>query len=137
MDNKKDDAFEYNDESCGGCGCGCDDSDNEELDETDFDDEDDIMYLTLDDDTELECNVLGIFEVDEKEYIALLPMGEDEVIIYQYIELEGDDFDLLAIEEEEEFNTVSEAFDLLFSEEDDEDFVEYGSYDDLEEEEEE
>lgn len=135
MTEKKDDAFEYNDESCGGCGCGCDDSDNEELDDLDYGDEDDIMYLTLDDDTELECNVLGIFEVEEKEYIALLPMGEEEVIIYEYVELEDEDFELLAIEEEEEFNTVAAAFDALFS--DDDEFVEYGSYDDLEDEDEE
>lgn len=130
MDNKKDDVFEYNDESCGGCGCGCD-CDESDV-ELDFDDEDDIMYLTLDDDTELECNVLGIFEVEDKEYIALLPIGEEEVIIYEYVELEDEEFELLSIEEEEEFEIVSQAFHALFS--DDDDFVEYGSYEDLEDE---
>ena len=132
MDNKKEDVFGYNDESCGGCGCGCNDSDNEDFDELEFDDEDDIMYLTLDDDTELECHVLGIFEVGEKEYIALLPKDEEEVLIYEYVELEDEDFELLSIELEEEFEAVSEVFNALYL---DDDYVEYGSYDDLEDEE--
>ena len=134
MDNKKDDVFGYNDESCGGCGCGCDcdDSHSDDFDELDFGEDYDTVYLTLEDDTELECNVLGIFEVEDKEYIALVPIDEEEVLIYEYIELEDDEFDLLAIEEED-FEIVSEAFHALFSDEDD--FVEYGSYDDLEDEE--
>ncbi len=132
MDNKKDETFEYNDEHCGGCGCGvnCDDHDHEH-DDFEFEDMDnDIIYLTLDDDTELECSVLGIFEVEDVEYIALLPLGEEEVLLYRYIELEDEEFDLLPIENEEEFQTVSEAFEALFMEEDD--FVEYENYDELE-----
>lgn len=128
MNNKNDEKFEHDEEHCGECGCGSDHSHDDE----------DIMYLTLDDDTELECNVLGIFEVEDKEYIALLPIGEEEVIIYQYLELEDEDFELLSIEEEEEFEAVSEAFNLLFSgeeDEEDEDSLEYGSYEDLEDEE--
>lgn len=128
MTNKDNEIIEDEKEHCGECGCGSDHSHD------DYDEEDDIMYLTLDDDTELECNVLGIFEVEDKEYIALLPIDEDEVIIYQYVELEGEDFELLSIEEEEEFETVSQAFNALFSDEDD--LTEYGSYDDLEEDEE-
>ncbi|WMM26469.1 DUF1292 domain-containing protein [Tissierella sp. MB52-C2] len=136
MDNKKDETFEYNDEHCGGCGCGCDCDDHDhEVDGFDFEDmdENDIIYLTLDDDTELECNVLGIFEVEDVEYIALLPMGDDEVLLYRYVELEDNEFDLLPIENEEEFGTVSEAFEALFI--DDEDFVEYENYDELDDEE--
>lgn len=133
MVNKKDETFEYNDEHCGGCGCGCDCGDDHEYEELEFEDMDgnDIIYLTLDDDTELECSVLGIFEVEDVEYIALLPMGEEEVLLYRYIEHEDDEFDLLPIENEEEFGTVSEAFEALFM--DDEDFVEYENYDELEE----
>lgn len=136
MTNKKDEKFEYNDEFCGECGCGvdCEDSDAHDLEDLEFVDldADDIMYLTLDDDSELECNVLGIFEVEDLEYIALLPIGTDEVLLYRYVELEDEEFDLLAIEEEEEFESVSEAFHVLFA--DDEDFVEYDNYEELEEE---
>ena len=124
MNNKKDEIFEYNDASCGGCGCGCDSSHEEEIGEhLEFDpeaEEEDLMYLTLDDDTELECHVLGIFGVENKEYIALLPVNEEEVIIYEYVELDDEDFDLLSIEEEEEFEMVSEAFHALFIDEDEE-----------------
>lgn len=133
MDKKKDENFEYNDEHCGGCGCGVDCNDEHDHDHLEFgDEEDEIMYLTLDDDTELECTVLGIFEVDDDEYIALLPLGEDEVLLYKYVELEDEDFDLLPIENEEEFETVSEAFYALFSDDDDDDFVEYENYDEVE-----
>lgn len=134
MDNKKDETFEYNDEHCGGCGCGvnCEDHDHEDFEFEDMDGND-IIYLTLDDDTELECNVLGIFEVEDVEYIALLPMGEEEVLLYRYIELEDDEFDLLPIEDDKEFATVSEAFEALFM--DDDDFIEFENYDDLDDEE--
>lgn len=130
MDNKKDETFEYNDEHCGGCGCGANCDEEHEYDEFEFDDEDDIIYLTLDDDTELECKVLGIFEVEDDEYIALLPVGEEEVLLYKYIELDEEEFELGSIEDEAEFETVSEAFNALFL--DDEDFVEYENYDELE-----
>lgn len=91
------------------CGCG---HDHDEMD---------IMYLTLDDDTELECEVLGIFEVEDKEYIALLPLEEEEVLLYEYVELEDEEFDLLPIEDEKEFELISEAFTALYSDDEYED----------------
>lgn len=100
------------------------DHENEEMD---------VIYLTLDDDSELECGVLGIFEVEDKEYIALLPMGEEEVLLYEYKELEDEEFDLGPIDDEEEFNLVTEAFYALYSDDEDEDFDE----DDFEDEDEE
>ena len=50
--------------------------------------EDLTVTLTLDDDTELECAVITIFEADGHDYIALLPLeGEDfedgSVYLYQ------------------------------------------------------
>jgi len=80
----------------------------------------DMIYLTLDDDSELECGVLGIFEVEDKEYIALLPVGEEEVLLYEYKELENEEFDLGPIDDEEEFALVSEAFYALYSDDEDE-----------------
>ena len=35
------------------------------------------VTLTLDNDEELECAVLTIFESDAREYIALLPLNDD------------------------------------------------------------
>ena len=94
-----------------GCGCGHDHN-HEDME---------VMYLTLDDDTELECEVLGIFEVEDKEYIALLPLEEEEVLLYEYVELEDEDFDLLPIEDEKEFELISEAFTALYSDDEYED----------------
>ncbi|MCR3954970.1 MAG: DUF1292 domain-containing protein [Gudongella sp.] len=83
-----------------------------------------IITLTLDDDSELECAVIGIFEVEDKEFIALLPLGneeeeeEDEVLLYEYKELGEEEFELALIEDEEEFDLVSEAFYALYTDED-------------------
>ena len=41
------------------------------------------VTLTLENNEELECAVLNIFEADEKEYIALLPL--DETVITQTV----------------------------------------------------
>ncbi len=90
----------------------------------------DIIYLTLEDDSELECEVLGIFSVEEKEYIALLPIDEEEVLLYAYTELEGEEFDLGPIEDEEEFELVSEAFYALYGDDDEDE-----EYDEEEDEE--
>lgn len=82
------------------------------------------ITLTLDDGSEIECHVLGTFEVDDIEYIALLPIGEEEVFLYRYTEDE-DGIELINIEDDEEFDIVSEAFYALFGdEENDEEYDE-------------
>lgn len=91
----------------------------------------DIIYLTLEDDSELECEVIGIFEVEDKSYIALIPIGDEEVLLYGYKELENDEFELLSIDDEEEFELVSEAFYALYS---DDDFEEFEDDEEFEEE---
>ena len=89
-------------------------------------DEEDMVVLTLDDDTELECVILEIFPLDEKSYIALLPVSEEEqaeeeeprVLLYEYIEGEDEeDINLSMIESEEEFERVAEEFNRLMDEE--------------------
>ena len=92
------------------CGCGGDHDHEEELE---------TMFLTLDDDTEIECAILGVFDVEEKEYIALLPVDDDTVLIYEYSEVD-DDIELGLIESDEEFEKVSNAFYELYEEEDEE-----------------
>ena len=99
--------------------------DNKHLHDHDHDhdhEEMEIITLTLEDDTELECAVMGIFEVEDKEYIALLPLGDEEeeedVLLYGYKEISEEEFELALIEEEEEFELVSEAFYALYTDED-------------------
>lgn len=74
------------------------------------------MTIVTDDDEELKCSILGTFDADDKEYIALLPIGEDEVLIYQFVLHEDDNFELLNIQTDEEFEMVKDVFFELFGE---------------------
>ena len=88
-------------------------------------DEEMTVTLTLDDGTELECVALTIFEAGEKEYIALLPLDENgdnddgQVFLYRFID-NGEDAepDLENIEDDQEFERVSNAFNELMEEQD-------------------
>lgn len=93
-------------------------SDNRPEDFTEEVDHDHVT-LTLDDGSELECSVIGIFPVKDKEYIALLPedAGEEgEVFIYRFKEFENGEIDLQNIEDDDEFEAVSDAFDEIMDE---------------------
>lgn len=85
------------------CDCGC----NEEV----------TVTLTLDNDEEVECAVLTIYTVDNKDYIALLPLDEEgdneegEVYIYRYIETEDGEPTLENIEDDDEYEAAADAFD--------------------------
>lgn len=110
MTNKHEENHDCCNHSEEDCECGCHhDHDHEEPG---------IIYLTLEDGSEMECNVLGLFEIEDKTYIALVPMGEDEVLLYGYMEVE-DGIELEQIESDEEFELVSEAFYTLFVDEED------------------
>ena len=75
------------------------------------------VTLTLENNEELECAVLNIFEADEKEYIALLPLDENgdntdgQIYLYRFIDNgEEEEPGLANIEEDEEFDRVSAVF---------------------------
>ncbi|MCL2862651.1 MAG: DUF1292 domain-containing protein [Methanimicrococcus sp.] len=87
---------------CNSCSCG----DNPE---------DLTFFLEIDDET-IECEVIGIFEANGKEYIALAPLDSDDVIIYGYKET-GDDYELIDIEDEKEFENAAAVLDKLLDEE--------------------
>ena len=78
--------------------------------------EDEIITLEFDDGVEEECGILGVFEALDKEYIALNPLGTEDVFIYGYKEYE-EDYELTDIEDEEEFNKVVAEFEKLAVEE--------------------
>ncbi len=89
----------------------------------DFDDEEiEMMNLVLDDGTELECEILSIFPVNDNTYIALYPVetpegyDDDEVLLYRYKELDGDEVELTSLDNDEEFETVADAFDEILDE---------------------
>lgn len=88
---------------------------NNEFNNEEMDDE---MYVTLelDDNSEVECIVVTIFEAGDKEYIALLPtegeqLEEGEVFLYRYSEDEDGNPTLDSIESDEEYEIVADAFD--------------------------
>jgi len=81
-----------------------------------------MMSLELDDGTNLECEIVATFDVEDTSYIALLPVeapegyDDDEVLVYRYIELPNDEFTLEPIDDEEEFDMVADAFDEILDE---------------------
>ncbi|HWQ77228.1 MAG TPA: DUF1292 domain-containing protein [Anaerovoracaceae bacterium] len=82
--------------------------------------DDDADYLTLefDDGQEVECEIMGVFEFEGKEYIALIPDdGSDDVYIYGYKETNDEEFELIDIEDDEEFKRVVEEFEKIAAEE--------------------
>ena len=95
------------------CSCGCDcDSAETENDDADF------ITLEFDDGEEIECEIMGIFEMDGKEYIALVPNDDtDDVYIYGYSEISEEEFELIDIEDDEEVAKVVEECDKLTVEE--------------------
>lgn len=96
-------------------GCSCDHNHNvpEEMGE------DTIVTLTMEDDSEVDCAVIAIYPVGEKEYIALLPLDEEgdnkdgEVYIYRYTEVEGEDPALDNIDDDDEYEAAADAFDEI------------------------
>ena len=97
------------------CGCGCGHDHEHEEDVMDLE----TMFLTLDDDTEMESGILGVFEVEGlegKEYIALLPLEDETVLLYEYKEV-GDEIELNVIEDDDEFDKVSNAFYDMYEDE--------------------
>ena len=67
--------------------------------------ETEVITLEFDDGAEVECEIMGVFDFNGKEYIALIPeVGEDE-------------FELVAIEDDAEFEAVVAEFDKIMMEE--------------------
>ena len=84
--------------------------------DTEYDEDDEPMYITLafEDNTEMECEILGTFDFEGSEYIALLADdGTDDVYIYEYRELDDEEFELIDIEDDNLFQRVSDEFEKL------------------------
>lgn len=86
----------------------------------DYDDEEMTVELELDDGTNVNCAVITILTIEEKDYIVLLPLNEDgenedgEVWFYGYRENSDDpneEPELLYIDDDAEYEKVTDAFD--------------------------
>lgn len=97
-------------------------------------DDDITVELELDDGTVVECAIITIFTVNEKDYIALLPIVEEDdemygdVWFYEYFENmdnPNEEPELKYIDDDEVYEAVADAFDeYLDSQEYDEIVVE-------------
>ena len=83
-----------------------------EIEEADF------ITLEFDDGVEVECEIMGVFDFEGKEYIALIPNDDtDDVYIYGYKEIGEDEFELVDIKDDAEFEKVVAEFDKIMEEE--------------------
>lgn len=94
-------------------------ADNNEEYMNDF--EEGTVTLSLDDGRDVECGIVAVFPVGERNYIALLPLNDDEaaegeVYLYQYFEDADGEPSLGNIEDDEEYEAVADAFDELMDE---------------------
>lgn len=98
--------------------------DNELITPVTLEEVDDIRVTLNTDDGDLECRPLTIFEIDGEEYIALMPLDENDqdnaegiVYFYGYSEDENGIAELRYIEDEEEYEAVLDRFDEIQDEE--------------------
>ena len=104
------------DVTCPVCGRECEEF---YLDE----DDDVVVTLNLDDGSEVTCEILTIFDLEDQDYIVLLPLDKNgepnadgEVYIYRYFEDETGAPSLDNIESDEEYDAVSARFDEVYGE---------------------
>lgn len=87
------------------CDCGC---------------QDDVPQITLefDDGENIVCEPLFIFDFEEQDYIALVPVDEDndEVFLYLYNEFDNGEFEFLDIDDDEQFDRVAKEFERIIEE---------------------
>ena len=78
--------------------------------------EDQIITLEFDNGDSFDCGIMGVFDVEGKDYIALEALdGTESVYLYGYKALEDNDFELLDIDEET-FEKVAAEFESLMDE---------------------
>lgn len=91
---------------------GCNEEHDHDIDDADY------LTLEFDDGEEIECEIMGVFDVDGKEYIALIPNdGTDDVYIYGYKEVGDDEFELIDIDDDAEFQKVAKVFESITADE--------------------
>ncbi len=86
----------------------------------DNEDDDIVVTVSMDNGEEVTCEILTIFDVNDQDYIVLLPLDkngepneEGDVIIYRYLEDEDGTPSLDNILSDEEYEAVSKRFNEL------------------------
>lgn len=87
--------------------------------------DDEKILLEFDDGEEIEVDVLGTFEADGREYVAVAPDDESgDVFLFRLEETaksEDNEFGLVDIIDDAEFEKASAAFDALVTADEDDD----------------
>ena len=80
-----------------------------------------VITLEFDDDTKMQCEIMGVFPLDDKDYIALIPQdGSDDVYLYRYQEYDDGTFELMDIDDDAQFHKVAREFDAIMAENEEE-----------------
>ena len=75
-----------------------------------------VITLEFEDGEEMECIIIGVLDYNGKEYIALDPDdGTGAAYIYGYKEVGDDEFELVDIEDEAEFEAAAKEFDSIIN----------------------
>lgn len=73
-----------------------------------------VITLEFDDDEKADCEIMGIFDYNGKDYVALIPDdGTDDVWIYGYEEDEEGAFELIDITDDKLFEAVAKEFESI------------------------
>lgn len=85
-----------------------------------------VFTLTDEEGNEIDFEVIGQHEMNGEHYVALLPVEQEEIENNDNVELEyvilklakdGDEEILVTVDDDEEFDSVADYFDDMFSQE--------------------
>ena len=74
-----------------------------------------VIPIEMEDGSEVECEVLAIFPVDGKQYIALIDKDHEDsdIWLYRFVPVGEEDFNIEDIEDDKEFEKVEDAFNQM------------------------
>jgi hypothetical protein len=74
-----------------------------------------VIPIEMEDGSEVECEVLAIFPVDGKQYIALVDKDNEDsdIWMYRFVPVGEEEFNIEDIEDDKEFEKVEDAFNQM------------------------
>ena len=74
-----------------------------------------VIPIEMEDGSEVECEVLAIFPVDGKQYIALIDKDNEDsdIWMYRFVPVGEEEFNIEDIEDDKEFEKVEDAFNQM------------------------
>ena len=74
-----------------------------------------VILIEMEDGLEVECEVLAIFPVDGKQYIALIDKDHEDsdIWLYRFVPVGEEEFNIEDIEDDKEFEKVEDAFNRM------------------------